>query len=334
MAFYTGYFQFLNNNRRHAHQNLRYSFAYGLAVIPAAIGGALDSLIGSGTLFNAQPFRTLFGTPFNWGGQAIGFVAQVLCNTPSYLAHYVLDVPISLAFPAWRTAMSGVTRALFGTEQTRYEKQRGQYGEYRESVTKRYSTAPKQMDSPFGFIAGVIPEAIRFVASEVAALFITTVRFIDMGVSAAIRGTYSLIGRGFSLIGRGIDYVRGVEHSDNTLVESALRQKVNIFKELSLNEPEPGLDVTEQKRQIKEMVGGTYIFSSVKQDPAKVRLANAIIQNDWALDEYLRRFNDKPSQFGAGSSTLFTASANGGKQHAAEVRHTSPGVRRGRDGDS
>lgn len=300
MSLYATYVNQLNRYRWRAHEGLQSAFADAVAAIPGGVGSILDTLIGfNGVYFNAHPLRALFGYPFYFFGFALGYVAQIAFNIPCLLGHYLLDWPLSLLFPRVGDAMAGTVKKWFGVQPS-YD------ADGRETERVR---APAQMNGVFGFLAGVIPEAIRFGVSGLTAQFSTSMHFIGRGVAAGIKAAYFRLGR-------GIDRVRGVVHSENPMIEQALRLKIDIFTELDITPQQVhnnSFDKTKirqtiQRRHPLDYVGKTDKVKQVRY--ARAHLAEQILTDEATRVEYMAHYVLHPSLFGAGSATLFATSAS------------------------
>ena len=187
------------------NQGLRYTLFQLFTLIPAGIGRILDAMLGLDRGENMKsPFSFLFGIIPGIVGLILGQALQILINTPTYLAHYLLDKPISWILEG----VFGVRE--FDTAATNDVNDGYRLGWLGEKILALIITpavklnmllgafihdTPKQMQGPFGFYVGAIPEIARFVIFKVAQLIVVPVKmttdFISSNITAAYQWLFS-----------------------------------------------------------------------------------------------------------------------------------------------
>lgn len=176
---------------------LSYTLRSAFSAIPAAIGHTADTILlldgigGDKDSHFAGPFGFVLGLPFWLLGAILGELIQIIINTPSYLAYYLLDMPISLFSPNFNKAMKAawITAANANTGIGRI------FGILFEALGvgfRSFFYAPhKEMDGVFGFTAGAVPEIGRYIVHRILISFTSIIQFTTDNFCSGIRAVYS-----------------------------------------------------------------------------------------------------------------------------------------------
>jgi hypothetical protein len=177
-----------------ASEGLSRALREALSAIPAAIGHLLDTLLKlDGLILKDRenyldgPFGFLFGISFVIIGALIGKLADILLAIPSYLGYYVFDRIINYFSPGFNKVM-----VLDDPSQ------RGGIAKFILVLTYFYYTyltqpPPKEMGGLFGFLLGVIPQTVNYIAQRVSATLTALVHYTTTSSCAAIRDFYGSV---------------------------------------------------------------------------------------------------------------------------------------------
>ena len=167
-------------------QGLGYTFSRLFSVIPSNIGHLLDTLLGLDGLFFEKdshfsgPCGFLLGFIPLIVGFILGKILQVILNAPSYLAYYLLDVPLSWLFRGeYRFNKIMVEFPLLNLISS--------------LLIKFTEATPTQMQGLFGFALGLFPHIARHLVNRIGAIFTSIIDFAIDNICDGIRFMYAIV---------------------------------------------------------------------------------------------------------------------------------------------